>query len=80
MVNIASPPKKTPTNVSIRSDLVQRARELKLNLSQLFERALEAALQERERAEWRERNAEAIDAYNDRVAEKGVFSDEWRRF
>ncbi len=80
MPNVASRPKKTPTNVSIRSDLVQRARELKLNLSQLFERALEAALQERERAEWRERNAEAIDAYNDRVAEQGVFSDEWRRF
>ena len=80
MPNVASRPKKTPTNVSIRSDLVQRAKALKLNLSRLFERALEAELEERERAEWRERNAGAIDEYNARVAERGVFSDEWRRF
>lgn len=73
-------PTKTPTNVSLRSDLVQRAKALRINLSQLFEQALEEALKERERAEWRERNADAIDDYNDRVAERGVFSDEWRRF
>ena len=66
--------------MSIRADLVRRAKALGLNLSRLFEEALEEALKERERAEWRERNAKAIDRYNDRVAEHGVFSDDWRRF
>jgi antitoxin CcdA len=76
----ASAANKTPTNLSVRSDLVRRAKQLGLNLSQLFERALEAALEEHEREQWRRRNAEAIERYNDRVAEQGVFSDEWRRF
>ena len=66
--------------MSIRSDLVRRAKALKVNLSQLLERALEAELKERERLEWLERNAEAIAAYNSQVAERGVFSDEWRPF
>ena len=72
--------KKTPTNLSIRSDLVARARALNLNLSQLLEVALEEALRERERADWLEQNARAIDAYNTRVEAQGTFSDTWRRF
>lgn len=66
--------------MSIRSDLVKRAKALKVNLSQLLERALEAELKERERLEWLELNAEAIAAYNDQVADRGVFSDVWRPF
>ena len=73
-------PKKSAANLSVRADLLKRAKALGLNLSQLFEGALEAALDEHARSEWKRRNAEAIDRYNDRVAEEGVFSDEWRRF
>lgn len=72
--------KKTPTNVSIRSDLVRRARELRVNLSQVLEDALVATIRERERAAWLERNHDAIEAYNAQVESKGVFSDDWRRF
>ena len=73
-------PKKTPTNLSIRSDLVARAKAMKVNLSQLLERALETTIRELESADWLDQNAKAIDAYNTRVEARGPFSDDWRRF
>jgi antitoxin CcdA len=68
------------TNLSARADLVSRAKELQLNLSDLFERALAKAIADRERELWLEENRDAIEDYNARVAERGVFSDDWRRF
>jgi antitoxin CcdA len=73
-------PRKSPTNLSVRDDLVRRARELDLNLSEILETALEAAVRAAERAAWEDENRDAIDAYNDRVAQHGVFSDDWRKF
>lgn len=72
--------RKTPTNLSLRADLVRRARELKINLSAVLEAALEQAVRAAEREAWLAENAEAIDDYNARVAKHGVFSDDWRRF
>lgn len=74
------PRRKTPTNVSVRADLVRKARDLKLNLSALLERAVEQAIHEHERASWLEENGDAISDYNARVERDGVFSDAWRRF
>ncbi len=72
--------RKAPTNLSVRADLVRKARALKLNLSELLETSLEHAIREAEQQAWLDANSEAIDAYNARVAERGVFSDGWRRF
>lgn len=72
--------KKTATNLSIRSDLVERAKAMRLNLSRLLEDALEAAIRTRESADWLEVNARAIDTYNARVEARGTFGDAWRRF
>ncbi len=72
--------RKTATNLSVRADLVQRARALKLNLSSIFESALERALLDAEREIWLEDNSDAIADYNARVAKHGTFSDDWRRF
>jgi antitoxin CcdA len=72
--------KKTPTNVSIRADLVKRAKELGLNMSGLLEDALEEAIRAAEREAWQRENAEAIDYYNEWVAKHGAFSDAWRKF
>ena len=72
--------RKAPTNLSLRADLVRRARELRLNLSEVLETALERTIREREREDWLAHNREAIGEYNQRVAERGVFSDGWRRF
>lgn len=72
--------KKTPTNLSLRDDLVRRAKQLGLNLSDILETALAEAVRRAEREAWEAENREAIDAYNERVAKHRVFSDDWRRF
>ena len=72
--------RKTPTNVSVRADLVKRAKELGLNLSGLLEGALEQAIREAEREKWMRENEEAIDGWNRWVAKHGSFSDQWRKF
>lgn len=72
--------RKVATNLSLRADLAQRAKALGINLSELLEAALSHAIAEADRAAWRAENQEAIDSYNARVREHGVFSDDWRRF
>jgi antitoxin CcdA len=72
--------RKVATNLSVRQDLVRHARAMKLNLSEVLERALERAIRDAERTSWLAENKESIEEYNRRVEERGVFSDTWRRF
>ena len=71
---------KKPTNLSINSDLLAQARAEKLNLSRVLEERLLEILRERGRVAWLERNRTALEAYNQRVEQDGVFSDGLRRF
>jgi antitoxin CcdA len=71
---------KRATNVSIRSDLLDAAREAGVNLSATLERALVEELASVRSARWREENREAIAAYNEYVEEHGAFSDGIRAF
>lgn len=71
---------KKPTNVSINSDLLERARELNINLSATLEHALAELLRAEQRAQWLRENAEAIKAYNQFVESNGTFSDSVRKF
>jgi antitoxin CcdA len=72
--------RKTPTNLSLRIDLVQRAKALGLNLSDVVESALEKAIREAEQARWLAENEEAIKYYNDFVEKHGLFGEEYRQF
>lgn len=69
---------KKPTNVSIRSDLLEHARAMKLNLSQVLEGKLEELVRQHRAEQWRSENREAIAAYNKFVEEHGVFGEEFR--
>jgi antitoxin CcdA len=71
---------KKPTNVTIRADLLEQAREMKINLSQEFETHLAEVIRKRRAEQWLRDNREAIEAYNRFVAENGVFSDGLRSF
>ena len=71
---------KRATNVSIRSDLLDAARDAGVNLSATLERALAEELANVRRARWREANREAIAAYNEYVDAHGTFSDGVRTF
>jgi antitoxin CcdA len=71
---------KRATNVSIRVDLLDAARDAGVNLSATLERALAEELASLKRARWREENREAIAAYNEYVDGHGTFSDGVRSF
>jgi len=72
-------PKKS-ANLRINSDLLRQAKECHINLSHALETQLAALLRDRKRQQWQQDNSEAIEAYNRRVEEKGVFSDALRGF
>lgn len=72
-------PKKA-TNVSINSDLLEKARKLDINLSATLEQALAEKLRHEQRAQWLRENADAMAAYNQFVESNGTFSDSVRKF
>ncbi len=71
---------KKASNLSINSDLLRQAKALDINLSATLEAALKVKVQELRAQQWLEENQEAISAYNESVAERGVFSDGLRSF
>ncbi|GAB6277840.1 CcdB antidote CcdA (fragment) [uncultured spirochete] len=76
--NIDAP--KKPTNVTINSDLLLKAKELKLNISSVLENALAEKVRQEKRKEWLKENADAIASYNKVIEDNGVFSDKVRTF
>ncbi len=71
---------KKATNLSINSDLLSRARRLKINLSATLEHALEDELRRAERDNWLKNNKEAINELNELANNNGLFSDAYRDF
>lgn len=71
---------KKPTNLSINSDLLARARSFDMNLSAIVERALEEVVRQRLREAWLDENRRAIAAYNEHFEQAPVFSAGLRRF
>ena len=72
-------PKKA-TNLSVNADLLNKARDLDINLSATLEQALVEVLRQRQRERWLAQNRGAIAAYNDHVEKHGTFSDGVRTF
>ena len=68
------------TNVTLPKTLLHEARELGINLSQACERGLIAAVVEQRRQRWLIENSEAMDAWNDHVAEHGLPLADYRAF
>ena len=73
-------PRKKAANLSIDSGLLEQARRLNLNLSQVLEAGLAETIRRHEREQWLEKNRAALEAYNDHVEKHGVFSDGLRSF
>lgn len=72
--------KKKAANLSINESLLQQAKVLDINLSQLLEQRLVEHLREVFQKNWLAENHAAIDAYNQRIEHNGVFSDGLRTF
>ncbi len=71
---------KKPTNLSVNSDLLSKARKSKINLSATLEHALAQQLRKTEREKWKIENQGAIEALNELVEKHGLFSDSFRNF
>jgi antitoxin CcdA len=66
---------KKAVNLTIDRELLQQARELKVNLSKALEERLAAIVREERARRWQEENREAIEAYNRFVDKHGLFND-----
>jgi len=72
--------RKAPTNLSLRIDLVERAKALGLNLSEVVETALEQAIVAAEQTRWLAENEQAIEYFNKFIEKHGLFGEEFRDF
>jgi antitoxin CcdA len=71
---------KRAANLSVNGDLLNKAKDLDINLSATLEQALAEALKKKQREQWLAENQKAINAYNEHVEAQGVFSDDLRSF
>lgn len=71
---------KQRLNVTVRADLIERARAAKLNLSSVIEESLELKLRKTEGERWAEENAEAIAYHNARIERDGMWNRDLIRF
>mgnify|MGYP001818533993 CR=1 FL=1 len=69
---------KKPTNLSVNSDLLSRARKMRINLSATQEKALIAELKNAEKEKWLKKNKKGISALNNLAEQQGLFSDNYR--
>jgi antitoxin CcdA len=74
-----SAPKK-PVNLNANSDLIKTAKDIGVNLSQIFEEAVLATVKLRLEQQWLQENKAAINDYNSHIEEHGVFAAEKRSF
>ena len=78
LYNVTAP--KKAINLSLNSDLLAKARDLKVNLSATLEQALNDKLKSIEAEKWKTDNKAAIQAYNEFVQDNGCLGDEYREF
>jgi len=69
-----SPDARHPVNLCVRRESLAAAREARINLSALLDRALTEELVRLKGLEWRQQNVAAIAAYNSHVTNYGTFS------
>lgn len=71
---------KRSINLSLNSAVLDQARELGLNISQMVDQLLANEVEKAYWARWNTDNAQAIADYNARIEREGLFSDRWRTF
>ena len=70
---------RKPVNLSARTELLDEARKLGLNLSRLFEEALDARLRESRVRRWQEDNRAPMEAFGRYIERHGIFGDSEER-
>ena len=70
------PVKKRAVNLFVDAELLDEARRLRINISETLEHRLRAIVRAEQEKRWLEENKAAIAAYNLRVQQHGLLSDE----
>ena len=79
MLNFNNAPKK-PTNLSLNSKVLEKARELGMNVSQTVDILLAAEVRRCYWQKWNEENKDAVAEYNARIASEGLPLAKYRTF
>lgn len=73
-------PGKRATNLSLSVDVLEAARSLDINISQVCDQHLREVVRREQERRWREEHAEYIAAFNASIETEGLPLDEWRGF
>jgi antitoxin CcdA len=73
-------PGKRATNLSLSTDVLEDAKSLGINLSQVCDDYLREFVWREQQRRWCEEHADFISAYNASIAPEGRSLDEWRSF
>jgi antitoxin CcdA len=74
------PAAKRAVNLSLSADILEAARLLKINLSQVCDSHLREVVHSEQARRWREEHAGFIEAYNATLETEGLPLDAWRTF
>lgn len=73
-------PAKRATNLSLSADVLQAAKDLDINLSQVCDNYLREFVRTELERNWRKEYAEFISAYNATIEQEGLPLEEWKSF
>ena len=76
----SGPSGKRATNLSLSSDVLDAAKHLEINISQVCDNYLREVVRREQERKWREDHADFIAAYNATIADEGLPLDEWKSF
>lgn len=73
-------PGKRAINLSLSSDVLDTAKQLEINISQVCDSFLREVVRREQERKWREDHVDFIAAYNATVEVEGLPLDEWKNF
>jgi antitoxin CcdA len=71
---------KRAANLSLSADVLEAAKRLQINVSQVCDSHLKAVVRQEEARRWRQEHVDFIAAYNATMEAEGLPLDEWRSF
>jgi antitoxin CcdA len=71
---------KRATNLSLSADVLEAAKRLQINVSQVCDSHLRAVVRQEQERRWRQEHGDFISAYNATIEAEGLPLDQWRSF
>lgn len=76
----AANPAKRATNLSLSADVLDAAKSLHMNISQICDSHLREVVRHEQESLWRKEHADFIAAHNATIERDGLPLDEWKSF